>query len=107
MECRLPQTCSMTNTDPRSLQTAARASGEASRRRWVDKWPVLIPLLLVSGLLWMSLWYSRRAQLLEEASFVEFDAARRLRAGLVASSTTDWRIGITSRHSSPDVSRGP
>jgi len=43
-------------------------------RRWLQRWPVLIPLLLVGGLLWVSLWYSRRSQLLEDASHVEFEA---------------------------------
>jgi hypothetical protein len=56
---------------PRSSEVAPP---DKNSRRWLHRWPVLIPLLLVGGLLWISLWYSRRSQLLEDASHVEFDA---------------------------------
>jgi hypothetical protein len=57
-----------------SIEPSGDVRGERRRYRWLHRWPVLIPLLLVGGLLWISLWYSRRAQLLEDASHVEFEA---------------------------------
>lgn len=56
------------------LQSPDDPARKTRLQRWLDRWPVLLPLLLVAGLLWVSLWYSRRAQLLEDASHVEFEA---------------------------------
>jgi hypothetical protein len=55
-------------------QSPEVAPPTAKPRRWRHHWPVLIPLVLIGGLLWIGLWYSRRGQLLEDASHVNFGA---------------------------------
>lgn len=57
-----------------NTETRATSRRSGRLRHIVNSWPVLIPVGLIGGLLWLGLWYSRRAQLFEESGHVEFDA---------------------------------
>jgi hypothetical protein len=41
-------------------------------RRWLQRWPVLIPLLLVGGLLWLTRWVQARQEFIEAFPEVKF-----------------------------------
>jgi len=58
--------------DDQKPETAVSAAPEGPRRRWVEKWPVLTPLLLVGGLVWLTQWFQERQEFIEAFPDVKF-----------------------------------